>query len=190
MIRSARFLTPRCMIDRPFFQKLFLVLFALAGVACTASASDYSSQLERSMFDARNSIGYSTTWGLNFGPRAKRYHYDARMIRAAEIAQARAHAHSTRSCWRYVKTALVAAQVLDSYPKTEYAKEAGADLMQQGFKKIAVNDPYKAPVGAVLVYGGSGAGHVEIRTTTGFVSDFDSPKPSARPLIGVYIKPS
>ena len=46
------------------------------------------------------------------------------------------------------------------------------------------------PVGSVLVYGGRGAGHVEIRTDDGFVSDFKSNKPSKRPLIGVYIKPS
>jgi hypothetical protein len=52
-----------------------------------------------------------------------------------------------------------------------------------------VNDPHAAPVGAVLVYGGRGAGHVEIRTETGFVSDHASLKPSPRPLIGVFVKP-
>ena len=45
-------------------------------------------------------------------------------------------------------------------------------------------------VGAVLVYGGKDAGHVEIRTPTGFVSDFASDKPYLkRPLIGVFVKP-
>lgn len=190
MIRSARFSTFTCMIDRLPFQKLALVMIAILGFASTASATDYSKQFAQSMFDAQNSMTYTPKWGLNFGPQANKYHYDSRMIRAAQIAQARAHAHSTRSCWRYVKTALVAAQVIDSYPKTAYAKQAGGDLEEQGLKKISVTDPYKAPVGAVLVYGGKGAGHVEIRTTTGFVSDFDSPKPSSRPLIGVYIKPS
>jgi opacity protein-like surface antigen len=178
------------MIDRSFSQKLLLVLIALTGLISTASANDYASQFARSMFDPSNSIGYSKKFGIDFGPQAKKYHYDSRMIRAAQIAQDRAHAHSTRRCWRYVKTALVAAQVLDSYPTTEYAKQAGADLLKQGLKKIAVTDPYKAPIGAVLVYGGRGAGHVEIRTKTGFVSDFDSAKPSSRPLLGVYIKPS
>jgi hypothetical protein len=46
-----------------------------------------------------------------------------------------------------------------------------------------------APVGSVLVYGGRGAGHVEFRTKQGFVSDFSTPNPSKRPLIGVYVKP-
>ncbi len=35
---------------------------------------------------------------------------------------------------------------------------------------------------------GSGAGHVEIRNKTGFVSDFRADKPSKRRLIGVYAK--
>jgi len=46
-----------------------------------------------------------------------------------------------------------------------------------------------APVGSVLVYGANrAAGHVEIRTKDGFVSDFNSKTPSHRPLLGVYAK--
>jgi hypothetical protein len=84
----------------------------------------------------------------------------------------------------------MAANAVDSYPKTAYAKEAGDELVKSyGFKKVRVSDPYKAPLGSVIVYGGKGAGHVEIRTASGFVSDFSSIKPSSRPLIGVYVKP-
>ena len=61
-------------------------------------------------------------------------------------------------------------------------------MQSYGFKKLPIHDPHKAPVGAVLVYGGRGAGHVEIRNKTGFVSDFRAPKPSKRKLIGVYAK--
>ncbi len=62
-------------------------------------------------------------------------------------------------------------------------------MRDYGFKKLPISDPYAAPVGAVLVYGGSrAAGHVEIRTRTGFVSDFQNKKPSKRRLIGVYAK--
>jgi hypothetical protein len=112
------------------------------------------------------------------------------MLHAAQIAQERAHAHSLYQCWRYVKTALFGAGAVDTYPKTEFAKEAGNELQTSyGFKKLRVDDPYKAPVGSVLVYGGHGPGHVEIRTPVGFVSDFTSPKPSPRPLLGVYVKP-
>jgi hypothetical protein len=111
------------------------------------------------------------------------------MVRAATIAQERAHAHSKSRCWRYVKQALLAAGAVNSYPKTTLAKQAGSELVREyGFKKIAVSDPYAAPVGAVLVYGAAGAGHVEIRTRTGFASDFKNAKPSKRRLIGVYAK--
>ena len=124
-----------------------------------------------------------------FGPQSSSFRYDKRMMEAAEIAANRAASSSTQSCWRYVKTALLRAQIIDSYPKTRFAKEAGVELQNQfGFRKLNVSDPYKAPPGSVLVYGGVGAGHVELRSKEGFVSDFVSAKPSPRPLIGVYVK--
>lgn len=111
------------------------------------------------------------------------------LARAATIAQERANAHSKSRCWRYVKEALLAAGAVDSYPKTALAKQAGEELVRNyGFKKLPISNPYAAPVGAVLVYTARGAGHVEIRTKTGFVSDFRAPKPSKRRLIGVYAK--
>ena len=112
------------------------------------------------------------------------------LMRAATIAQERAYAHSKSRCWHYVKEALLAAGAVNSRPKSELAKEAGNELVAvYGFKRLPIRDPYAAPIGAVLVYGsGRAAGHVEIRTKTGFVSDFRSPKPSKRPLLGVYAK--
>ena len=89
-----------------------------------------------------------------------------------------------------MKRALQLANVIDCYPRTRLAKQAAVELQERyGFKQIPVENPFEAPVGAVLVYGGRGAGHVEIRTERGFVSDFSSPDPSPRPLIGVFIKP-
>ncbi len=110
--------------------------------------------------------------------------------RAATIAQERANAHSRSMCWRYVKQALLAAGAVDSYPQTANAKEAGAELVNHyGFEALPVTNPYDAPVGAVLVYTAENApGHVEIRTETGFVSDFKTDKASKRKLIGVYTK--
>jgi hypothetical protein len=115
---------------------------------------------------------------------------DPKLCRAATIAEERARAHSHSLCWRFVKEALVAAGVVSSRPTTSLAKQAGQELVNNyGFKKLAVADPYAAPVGAVLVYGASkAAGHVEIRTVDGFVSDFKSRIPSPRPLLGVYAK--
>lgn len=114
----------------------------------------------------------------------------SKLMRAATIAEERAHAHSREQCWHYVKEALVASGAVNSYPKTVNAKEAAKELVNNyGFKKLSVKDPYKAPVGSVLVYNNKrGAGHVEIRTKHGFASDFRSKVPSPRPLIGVYSK--
>ena|SRR5437867_9295503 len=113
-----------------------------------------------------------------------------KLVRAATIAEERAHAHSRERCWHYVKEALLAAGAVNSYPKTPYAKQAAQELVSAyGFKKLSVRDPFQAPVGSVLVYGDKkAAGHVEIRTRDGFVSDFKSRIPSPRPLIGVFTK--
>ena len=99
---------------------------------------------------------------------------DPKLCRAATIAQERANAHSHSLCWRFVKEALVAAGVVRSRPTTLLAKQAGQELVNNyGFKKLPVSNPYEAPLGAVLVYGATraAAGHVEIRTQDGFVSD-------------------
>jgi len=115
---------------------------------------------------------------------------DPKLMRAATIAEERAHAHSRRQCWHAVKEALLASGAISSRPKTEYAKQAGQELVNNyGFRKLPVNDPYQAPVGSVLVYNANRtAGHVEIRTKDGFVSDFRSKTPSHRPLLGVFVK--
>jgi hypothetical protein len=117
-------------------------------------------------------------------------HIDGKLMQAATIAQERAHAHSRSMCWHYVKEALLASGVIDSRPKSELAKDAAQDLVSNyGFKRLSVNDPFAAPIGSVLVYGANrAAGHVEIRTRDGFVSDFYSKTPSPRPLLGVYAK--
>ena len=126
-----------------------------------------------------------------FGPRSGGLRYDPRMIRAAQIAQQRAHPQMTWHCWKYVKDALLAANVVQDRPVTAWARQAGAELSSKyGFKKLSTMNPYAAPVGAVIVYGGRDAGHVELRTTDGFVSDFVSHRPYPRPVLGIYVKPA
>jgi hypothetical protein len=117
-------------------------------------------------------------------------HIDHKLMRAATIAEERAHAHSRSRCWHYVKDALLASGAIDSRPKTALARDAAQELVSNyGFKKLSVKDPFAAPLGSVLVYGTSRTvGHVEIRTKDGFVSDFRSKTPSRRPLLGVYAK--
>jgi hypothetical protein len=116
---------------------------------------------------------------------------DPRLLRAASIADERAHARTQARCWHYVKEALMASGAVNSYPRTAYAYQAGDELVQSyGFKRLSVRDPYEAPLGAVLVYshGSSGAGHVEIRTRNGFVSDYSSKTRCRYPLLAVYGK--
>jgi hypothetical protein len=127
-------------------------------------------------------------WRQTVHPNAKiDPRIDPRLRRAASIAQERANARSRARCWQYVKRALVSAGAVSSYPKTAYAYEAGRELTRDyGFKKLSVRDPYAAPLGAVLVYGGRG--HVEIRTKTGFVSDYHSKNRCFYPLLAVYGK--
>jgi hypothetical protein len=157
----------------------------LLGVAATSSAAGDS------LLDKSQARPLTPEEQTTFGPKSKGVHYDARMIRAAEIARQRAHPHMTWHCWAYVKDALVAANVIQSRPTSAWAREAGAELTRNyGFKKLSTRNPYDAPVGAVIVYGGQDAGHVELRTDSGFASDFTSASPYPRPVIGIYIKPA
>jgi hypothetical protein len=118
---------------------------------------------------------------------------DPTLSKAATIAQERAHARSKSRCWRYVKQALLASGAIDSYPKTQFAKQAGDELVRDyGFEKLPITDPKAAPVGSVIVYykGAKLPGHVEIRTKDGYVSDFKTKNPSPHPVIGIYAKSS
>jgi len=110
------------------------------------------------------------------------------MLDAMEIASSTARKRSGRHCWRAVKKALVEANVLPYRPTSRYAWQAAQELVEKfDFLKLDITDPYEAPVGSILVYGGRGAGHVEFRSPDGFVSDFANPRPSKRPLIGVFV---
>jgi len=167
--------------------QLILLFCVVTLVVPLSSHADHSG----SLFDERTAQAVGPDLQRILGPKSAGIRYDARMINAAEIAAGRAHRHSTSRCWRSVKTALMAARVVPTRPTSEYARQAGVELQGKfGFTKIRVFSPFDAPVGAVLVYGGRGAGHVEIRTATGFVSDFASATPSPRPLLGVYVKRS
>ena len=114
---------------------------------------------------------------------------DPRMVLASEIASKHAFKKPTWRCWHFVKDALLSAGLVSRRPVSSWAKQAGDELCSTyGFKKLKLTNPLRAPVGAVIVYGGADAGHVELRAASGFVSDFTSPTPYPRPLIGIYVK--
>jgi hypothetical protein len=179
----------------------FLLLVFLCGVGLTLSAIEVRSE---GLGSSRSRFYYRTPAGSTGSARIIRhywnmpvYHPDAqvdsrldpRLRRAATIAQERANARSRSRCWRSVKEALVASGVITSYPKTNYASQAGEELVQSyGFKRLPVRDQFAAPIGAVLVFGHGSSGHVVIRTKTGFVSDYWTKNRCKYPLVAVYGK--
>ena len=176
-----------------------LTVFSVFAVAFSASAARTESLNFKPEFVFKDRDGKTVSAPIVDEYQKKKIVYptakvdprvNPKLVRAATIAQERAHAHSKMRCWHYVKEALVASGVVEGRPKTALAKQAGDELVRDyGFKKLPISDPFKAPLGSVLVYKARGAaGHVEIRTKDGFVSDFRSKTPSKRPLIGVYAK--
>lgn len=181
-------------------RRFFLLVF-LCGFGLTLSAFEVRSE---GLTSSRNKFYYRTASGSTGSARIIRRYWnmpvvhpdaqidsrlDPRLRRAATIAQERANAHSRARCWRYVKEALVASGVITSYPKTNYASEAGEELVRNyGFKRLPVRDQFAAPVGAVLVFGHGSTGHVVIRTKTGFVSDYWTKNRCKYPLVAVYGK--
>ncbi|MEH3120653.1 MAG: LysM peptidoglycan-binding domain-containing protein [Sphingomonas phyllosphaerae] len=141
---------------------------------------------------------------------------DAASVRAADIAAERAAGHaSIGKCYAWVKTALQQSGAVPDYMPGVAAKGAGPALEARGFVNLldrpgnGIRSPYDAPKGAVLVYGAApGAtdrnaryGHIEIRTGSGFASDYASANARTgsagnglegrgRVLIGVYVKPA
>jgi hypothetical protein len=179
----------------------FLLLVFLCGFGLAFSSIEVRSE---GLADSQNKFYYRTPAGSTGSARIIRHYWsvpivhpdarvderlDPRLRRAATIAQERANARSKSRCWRYVKEALVASGVIKSYPKTNYASQAGDELVRDyGFKRLPVHDQFAAPVGAVLVFGHGAAGHVVIRTKTGFVSDYWTKNRCKYPLVAVYGK--
>jgi hypothetical protein len=181
-------------------RRLLLLVF-LCGFGLTLSTIEVRSE---GLAASRSRFYYRTPQGSTGSARIIRHYWrvpivhpdarvdsrlDPRLGRAATIAQERANARSQARCWRYVKDALVASGVINSYPKTNYASQAGEELVRNyGFKRMPVRDQFAAPVGAVLVFGHGSEGHVVIRTKTGFVSDYWTKNRCKYPLVAVYGK--
>ena len=190
----------KCIGGAPVRKITLLLTVVLGGAfAASASAAKTESLNFKPSFIFKDRSGKTVSAPVVEGYQKKKLVFpiakvdprlDPRLMRAASIAQERSHAHSKSRCWRYVKEALLASGVIDSRPKTALAKQAANELVQDyGFRKLPIRDPFAAPIGSVLVYNARGAaGHVEIRTKNGFVSDFRSKTPSRRPLMGVYAK--
>ncbi len=178
-----------------FFLLVFLSVCGLISTTITARSEGLARSRERFYFRTFDgSVGSARIlrhyWTPVTHPNAPDdSRLDPRLRKAATIAQERANARSKSRCWQYVKTALVESGAIDSYPKSNYATQAGDELVRSyGFKKLPIHDQYAAPVGSVLVFGHGTAGHVVIRTKTGFVSDYWTSNRCKYPLVAVYAK--
>lgn len=178
----------------------FLFLAFLSGCALLSTTIDVRSE---GLAKSRSHFYYSNFDGSVGSARIMRHYWvpvghpdatvddrlDPRLRRAATIAQERANARSKSRCWQYVKTALVESGVIKSYPKTNYASQAGDELVSSyGFRRLPIRDEFAAPIGSVLVFGHGAEGHVVIRTRTGFVSDYWTKNRCKYPLVAVYGK--
>lgn len=148
-----------------------------------------------------------------------RYSKSPQVSRMIRYARRNKLPNSINKCYRYVKYALQNSgnrnngeePLVDTYLDGLRAKDAGADLVEQGFVNILnyphikskILSPANAPKGAILVYEGGKSGHIEIkgedsRGQTVYISDYMSYSARTRDslvistpyrkLIGVYIK--
>jgi hypothetical protein len=177
-----------------------LLLCSAFFAASTVTVHAAGLQPSKSKFFYKDSSGKTASARIIYHYRPEKIVYplahvdsrlDPKLLRAASIADERANARSKHRCWHYVKQALVASGAITSYPRTANARQAGEELVRDyGFRRLPMRDPYDAPLGAVLVYshGRHGAGHVELRTKNGFVSDYSSKTRCRYPLLAVYGK--
>ncbi|MDG0817941.1 hypothetical protein [Bdellovibrio svalbardensis] len=133
-------------------------------------------------------------------PYISKYSHSKKVEKAIRAAKKSA-SRSKRLCYRYVKNALLAGDLIDSYPPGGKAKQGVSDLKAQGMVNLLDNPKYAsrirtpadAPKGAVLVYStgeSKEAGHIEIKTGDGknatYVSDYQSAKNIQQTTKGIY----
>lgn len=139
----------------------------------------------------------------------------------AGVCALNGHRASSSDCAYYVRKALEGTLLGKNVGGLGDAKYMGCGLKKAGLRNLCPTDhcspprrlaqrgvvdpptcaldPYKVPVGSVLIYDnvpGQGchpAGHAEIRTENGFVSDYFSTHPrsevvTCRRLIGIWVK--
>lgn len=129
-------------------------------------------------------------WNVNFGKKKQTLSgpVAAERSRRGESISTykKSREESLGQCYKYVKIALLASDMTKHYLAKEAAKDAGGELKKEGYRNLldkpnhGLQSPFDAPVGAVIVYDvtdGTRWGHIEIRVTLGFASDYFSERP-------------
>jgi len=112
------------------------------------------------------------------------------------------YSHPTGHCYHWVKQAIYASGLAPTGSLTGgYARLAESDLENRGFENILPylmeqasswrQVPHIAPIGAILVFDGDShyrAGDVAIKTPTGYVSDYFSPRPITEQWNGMHFR--
>jgi len=114
-----------------------------------------------------------------------------KMEGAIDYALKHAHKKSISRCLKFVKHSLFANKLINPYDACDLAKDYGPYLIKNGFENILETRPgtniANAPIGAIIVYhpvdklvyqGKPIAGHIEIKTKVGYVSDYICPGPT------------
>jgi hypothetical protein len=154
-------------------RRLLLFVF-LGGFGLTLSAIEARSE---GLAASRSRFYYQTPQGFTGSARIIHHYWSMPIV------------HPDASVDSRLDPRLRRAATINSYPKTNYASEAGEELVRSyGFKRLPVHDQFAAPLGSVLVFGHGSAGHVVIRTKTGFVSDYWTKNRCKYPLVAVYGK--
>lgn len=125
----------------------------------------------------------------------------------ASIRQCRGRGTKSREdslgwCARYVRFILNDCGVLPENSIARHAEDAGPALERQGFRRLSTLDPDQAPLGSIIVYGGTcptsprdaDSGHIEIKTgpseyTSDYVADVArSTQTGCRRVVGIYFR--
>ena len=132
----------------------------------------------------------STKIGRPFATADRQASIQNRCGAAAPIAEERAHAHSSMATPARSKGGPPCIRRDQLPPEDRIRERGGSGISQQLWLPKAAGERSVSSAGGFgpVDNANRAAGHVEIRTNNGFVSDFRLETPSRRPLLGVFVK--
>lgn len=151
-----------------------------------AQLDDIKSEIQRNLAETKANEA-AGIWAND--PMVMAYSESEQAKRMAAYANKNKNSRSIKYCYRYVKRALLAGDMVKTYPPGAHAKEAVRDLKAQGMINMLDNPKYRemikspedAPKNAIIVYENDdprASGDTQIKTDWGtngkYISDFAS----------------